>query len=324
MRTINVIATSMSGSVKDWKKLDLLESTFKKYTTTKVNIFIVDTHQEARKKANELVSKGARIIVSAGGAGTFNSVLEGCRQKKGFPPKLRLAFLRKGSADLIGKTLGMSDDLDECVQSICMSLKKDKIVLSDVIRCETNNQQSHFIGFAGLGIFGIVPHFTENRFIKNYKGILGWFFGDRGPFFVGAQLALLKYYMSRTLRRRNCSLSTGKKKFSPVRYANIIILNGDLGKDFPLAKGIPLESNSFKVVLFPNLGMINTYHQFSSSWKGKTDEMKKRGIHSVVTNKLIIEPDDKDETMINIDGLLLKGKGRIMFSVTDKVALIKA
>ena len=57
----------------------------------------------------------------------------------------------------------------------------DRTVESDVIELRTDRATRHFVGFSGVGVFGMVPYYTENRFIKQYKGLLG-LLGDRGPF----------------------------------------------------------------------------------------------------------------------------------------------
>ena len=42
---------------------------------------------------------------------------------------------------------------------------------------QSQSEKFHMIGFGGVGIFGDIPRFTESRFIKYYKGFLGYFFG---------------------------------------------------------------------------------------------------------------------------------------------------
>ena len=40
-------------------------------------------------------------------------------------------------------------------------------------RGEADAPPEHFVGYGGVELFGRIPHFTENRFMKWYKGILG-------------------------------------------------------------------------------------------------------------------------------------------------------
>lgn len=104
---IEVIATTISGSIKDWGKVHRIVPLFKKHGREDVSLHTVDSHAEAMKLTHDLIVKGRRTIISAGGSGTFNKVLEGCIDSDVGLRNITLGFLRKGSADLIGKTLGM-------------------------------------------------------------------------------------------------------------------------------------------------------------------------------------------------------------------------
>ena len=110
-KRIDVIATTISGSVSDWSKVEQIVPLFKKHGEENVNLLIVDSHSEARKNASELIKDNCEILISAGGSGTFNAIIEGCYDAQCDFNKLRLGFLRKGSADLIGKVLGMPDNI---------------------------------------------------------------------------------------------------------------------------------------------------------------------------------------------------------------------
>jgi len=103
---IDVIATTISGSIKDWGKVKRIVPLFNEHGMTDVNLCTADTHAEARRKTAELVAAGGRIIISAGGSGTFNAVLEGCFDSGQDLKEVRIGFLRKGSADLIARRWG--------------------------------------------------------------------------------------------------------------------------------------------------------------------------------------------------------------------------
>ncbi len=325
---INVIATTISGSIKDWKKLDNMEAEFKRYYPSS-KVHIVDSHREAFEKTEELVSLGAKIIVSAGGAGTFNSVLEGCCSAGPTTNDLRLAFLRKGSADLIGKVLNIPDKLEPAVKIISEGIKLDKILESDVLEIEFNDSKNqrkkfHMIGFGGLGLFGDIPYFTESRFIKYYKGVLGYLFGDRGPFLTGANLALLKRYLDKLIGKKIKFRIIADGVDIPYKnYANIIIMNGDLGKHFPIAKGIPLGSGDFQVTLMRDRGLFGVYKQMIHAWKGDLEFHKDSlGVEILRTKTLKILPNSDFEYFLNVDGLLKRVSGNIEYRIFSKVKLI--
>ena len=184
-----------AGSISDWSKVERIQPLFAEHGFHHLNLHVVDTHAEARAQAHRLLGRGARLLISAGGSGTFNSVLEGCCDA-GIPlGEIRLWFLRKGSADLLGKVLRMPDEIEAAVAVFAESIRAGLVTACDVLSARDGAGRAprrHFVGYGGAEIFGRIPHFTENRFMKWYKGVLSQIFGDLGPFTTGMTLALVE------------------------------------------------------------------------------------------------------------------------------------
>lgn len=323
MKTINIIATTISGSIKDWQKIDKIKPEFEKHYKGNVEVFIVDSHEKAKQKAHELVENNECLIVSAGGSGTFAHILEGCRMKDGYSKELRLAFLRKGSADLLGKVLKMPDELERNVKLIVEGIINDKTISSDVIEININGKNHHFIGYGGIGVFGVVPFFTESRIKKYYKGILSYLFGDRGPFLLGVNLAILKFYFEELFRQIKFNIDTDHLKENNIKLSNLLIMNGDLGKHYPIAPGMPLNSGNFQVSILKNKGIITCYKQLIHAWKGDMHVHKEKlGLETVLTKKLTIESVKAKKYMVNIDGALHVTNQPISYRISDSVRLI--
>jgi len=302
-----------------------LEKEFRKSHSGELFVHIVDSHADALRKAAQVVELGGRIIVSAGGAGTFNSVLEGCCAVGRIPEEMKLAFLRKGSADLIGKAMGIPDDLEAAAHVILTGLKREDFVEADVIEVTgKSTDKRHIIGFGGVGVFGDTPRFTENRFIKYYKGFLGTLFGDLGPFLVGVNLALLKYHLD-TLRGRasRYEIVAGDIVLPMKRYVSTIILNGDLGEDFPIARGMPFGDGEMKVVAIRDMGAAASYRQLISCWKGRLSrDSAELGVTALKSPVLEIIPERNWPYIVNVDGLILWARGPVRFAVRDRVKLV--
>ena len=323
MKKVNIIATTISGSIKDWKKIDRIKGEFEKFYDGEIDFYVVDSHREAREQANELVKNGEKIIVSAGGSGTFNSILEGSRLEEGFPEGLRLAFLRKGSADLLGKVLNIPDELTAGARIISNSIEKDITIESDVIEATIDDKKYHFISFGGIEIFGIVPYFSESRFKKYYKGLLGQWFGDRGPFLFAVNLAIFKHYKDKIFSRTRFVIKTEKREFPAEQYSSVIIVNGDLGEDFPLARGTPLGSGYFRVVLLKDLGLFSTYSQMLHVLKGEIEDSEEEsGVEMLDAETLAIAPEKSKEYMVNVDGALVRTSREINYRISDRIKLI--
>ncbi|MCP4727344.1 MAG: hypothetical protein GY863_20070, partial [bacterium] len=242
--------------------------------------------------------------------------------------EITLGFLRKGSADLIGKTLGMPDDIAEAIKVFAESIRSRKTVKCDVLLAETEGNFSvprHFVGYGGAEIFGEIPYFTENRFIKYYKGVLSQLFGDLGPFFVGACLSSLRKQLREMFRRkRKWVVEANGSRAAEGNYQAFIIVNGDLGKDMPLAKDVPLGSGDFYMFALRNIGSFKLPGQFKRTWNASIrDEPEKWGYETYrIDRSLELKPDSDDPFEVNIDGSTMFCKSTLSIRIIDQINLI--
>jgi diacylglycerol kinase family enzyme len=294
-----------------------------------VRVHTANSHDEARAIARDLVAGHSRLIVSAGGAGTFNAVLEGAHLDGAPPPSLRLGFLRKGSADLIGKVLGISDDLPSAAAAIVEGIDADHRVAADVLAVsarDTGGREAlrHIVGFGGVGIFGEVPRFTESRLIKIYKGVLGSLLGDLGPFLVGLALAALWWQVQRVLGRVPAmSLEMDDERFPPATWGAVMVLNGDLGPEFPLGRGLPLDGGAFRVVALRYVGVRRAWRQIEAARSGVVlDDPDRYDAVVRSVRSLAVRPIDPRRYMVNVDGGRMIARGELRLSVSGRVWLI--
>ncbi len=327
-KKIDVVATTISGSIKDWSKVKYIIPLFEKYGQEEVSLFTADSHGEARKVTGKLIKDGSRIIISAGGSGTFNSVLEGCLDSKIDLKEIKLGFLRKGSADLLGKVLGMPDNIEEAIRVFCHSINENKTIECDIIRVTTENSgvvPRHFVGYGGVEIFGAIPHISENRFMKYYKGVLGQLFGDLGPFFVAAILALTRKLLREIVHpKTKWGIHIDGMKIPDKHYQTMIIANGDLGPDFPFAKSAPLGSGQFYLVTLEDLGFIKLFGQFRRMWNSSIlKNPDKWGFGSYTIDEILeIRPGNPNIFPVNVDGSEMHCRQSVKFEICDQIDLI--
>ena len=326
---IEVIATTMSGSIQDQRKVQQIGPEFQSRTSRPVRVHAADSHAEVRAMTHAIVAGGGRTIVSAGGAGTFNAVLEGAHLNGTVPSDLHLAFLRKGSADLVGKVLGIPDQLPAAVGAIVAGIEADRRVQADILAVDTTEpdgqvQRRHLVGFGGMGAFGEVPRFTESRLIKVYKGVLGSLLGDLGPFFVGLALAAGWWQLQRAFGRvPPMSLTLDDHHIPPETWGAVLVLNGDLGADFPLGRGLRLGSGSFRVIALRYRGLRQALGQIKTARRGTIlDGPERYGAVVRTIRRLTVRPTEARPYMVSVDGggMLTRGEARI--SVSGQVWLI--
>lgn len=269
-------------------------------------------------------------MISAGGSGTFNAVLEGCLESGVDPEEVSLGFLRKGSADLIGKVLGMPDEIEAAVRVFVESLADNRTQPCDVIQLESVGGEGaprHLVGYGGAEIFGRIPHYTENRFIKYYKAVLSQLFGDLGPFFVGAVLASAERSLRGMLgKRREWVVDVDGAEAARGRYLAMIVVNGDLGKDLPFARGVPLGSGDFHLFGLRDLGAFRLVGQFKKAFDATIlDDPERWGFEAFcVTESLTLTPSGSQPFPVNRDGSTMICRGSARFRIMGRVRLMCA
>lgn len=324
---IDIIATSISGSISDWKKIKQVIPLFREHGYHNVALHVVHSHEDARGITAECLAGGHRILISAGGSGTFNSVLEGCCDSGINLSEITLGFLRKGSADLIGKTLNMPDEIDEAVRVFADTISSNAVVPCDILSAHTEELpvRRHFAGYGGVEIFGEIPLFTENRFTKYYKGLLGQFFGDMGPFYVGASLSSIKKLAYSPFRSRTSwHIEIDGEHIATKPYQALMIVNGYLGRDMPFAPSVPLGSGDFYLLGVQDLGALKFLQQFKQAWGGEImKNPEKWGFEQYrVQKRLELKPLQDRNFYSNIDGSAFRCKNSLTIEISGKINLL--
>lgn len=322
---IEVITTAVSGSISDWKKVERIQPLFADHGWTNVHLSSVEGHAEARARASELVCGGARVVLSAGGSGTFNAVMTGCVDA-GVPlTEIRIGFLRKGSADLIGKVLGMPDAIEPAIDVFSDAIEQDRTAPCDLLRVDApGTPAKHFVGYGGAELFGRIPHFTENRFMKWYKGVLSQVFGDLGPFTAGMTLALVERLISRPFSTpREWTLRADGFDVLRGRFQALILVNGYLGKDLAFSDD-PLGSGRFHCYALRDLGVRKLLAQAKAARSGAITKNPSRwGMEHLVVRE-VLELGYGGDFALNVDGSTLRATGTVIVRRVGSLCLLSA
>ncbi|MEN8006263.1 MAG: diacylglycerol kinase family protein [Candidatus Krumholzibacteriota bacterium] len=324
--TIHVIATTISGSISDWSKVERIQPLFAEHGFDDLHLHVVDSHAGARKQAHRLVTEGRRLLISAGGSGTFNAVLEGCCDAKVPLGDIRLGFLRKGSADLLGKVLGMPDEIEAAVAVFAESIRAGHVMACDVLSARSEGSDDpprHFVGYGGAEIFGRIPFFTENRFMKWYKGVLSQVFGDLGPFTLGMTLALLEKILKGPFGRKKWQILLDGQEVAAGPYQALIIVNGYLGPDMPYSDDA-LGSGCFHLFALSDLGARRLIGQARHARNGTIMQDPSRWgmTHFHVKGTLTLESVGQRSFPLNVDGSTLRCRGAATIRRVGEISLI--
>ena len=328
MPRIDVIATTISGSISDWKKVERIVPLFNEHGYEDVMLHEVDSHLDARKAACAALKAGGKIPISAGGSGTFRAVLEGCIDSQVELSDIRLGFLRKGSADLIGKVLNMPDNIEDAITTFAESISSDTYLLADVLNASSQKSKEvprHFIGYGGTEIFGRIPYYTENRYTKYYKGILSQCMGDMGPFSTGMLLSLMERITKSPFRKKiHWQIIADGKLVAEGSYQALILVNGYLGPDLAFSDQ-PLGSSEFYLFGIQDKGAIKLLSQVKQARNGTiiNDPLRWGFEFFCIRKKLDLIPNCHTPFPVNVDGSTFIAEKSMSFERVAKVPLIK-
>jgi hypothetical protein len=101
-------------------------------------------------------------------------------------------------------------------------------------------------------------------------------------------------------------------------------LNGDLGHDFKLGRGLHLGSGTFRVIALRYLGLRETLRQaIACKTASVLDDPARYGAVVRTVHTLLVRPEDPNhQQMVNVDGLKLRTRGAVNVLVGGRVALV--
>jgi hypothetical protein len=119
------------------------------------------------------------------------------------------------------------------------------------------------------------------------------------------------------------SLTLDDHHSPPEIWAAVMVLNGDLGADFPLGRGLPLGSGSFRVIALPYRGLRRGLRQMKAAKLGTIlDEPERHGAIVMTVRSFTAQPIKAIPYMINVDGGQMRTRGKVHVSVSGQVRLI--
>jgi hypothetical protein len=142
---------------------------------------------------------------------------------------------------------------------------------------------------------------------------------------TGFALATVYWSIERLRGRRpRLALVLDGEELPPETWVSVILLNGDLGEDFRLGRGLDLSSGSFRVVALRHRGLRTTVRQaIACKTAAVLDSPERYGAVVRTVCTLIASPEEPGHVqMVNVDGLKLLARGPVRVSVGSRVALV--
>ena len=236
-------------------------------------------------RAREAVQAGVHTVLSLGGDGTHNEVINGILTTGAAPGSISFGVLPAGTGGDFRRILSNSGDLMEAARSIPSGQRCPV----DAGRIEFGpagaKQVRHFINICSFGVGGLACRMVN----ESSKFISG-----RVPFYVGTLRAILAY------RPALVRLKVDGTDVGTFRVTNIAVANGRFfGGGMMIAPEARLSDGMFDVVVVEDVGLWDVIRFTSTIYRGR--HVGLRGIHTFRGSHVEAEALEND-AYIDLDG----------------------
>jgi YegS/Rv2252/BmrU family lipid kinase len=235
------------------------------------------------------LTNGYQRIVSCGGDGTLNEVVNGFFTPNGTPlsPDAILALLPSGTGGDFRRTIGLPTDPTR-LAAILAANHTRRIDAGRITYDSPATPPRQFINIADCGVGGDVVA-RVNRSGKKGGGVRGT------AVFLGISLRALTTYGSRPVRL------TLDGKPMVLEIQNVVIANGRcFGGGMRIAPAAELDDGWFDVVVLPALGRLRTLIAMPSVYRGA--HIKQPGVLVKRAQEVRVEPLDSRPLLFDIEG----------------------
>jgi diacylglycerol kinase (ATP) len=244
---------------------------------------------EAPAIVRDALRNGADLIVSVGGDGTHNEVVNGFFE--GVEPirsDAALGVLSRGTGGDLRKTLGLEQCMGRALEDVVNSLVKCRAAPCDVGRIQYTDHQDapadrYFINIASFGIGGEVDE-AVNRSSKAL--------GGKASFFIGSLKASLRY------RNRNVTIKVDGRDVYNGRIYNVAVANGRFfGGGMMVAPQAELDDGLFDIVLCQDYGFADSLRLARTIYSGahlalpKTTSLRGKRLEAISDERVLLDVD---------------------------------
>jgi len=223
----------------------------------------------------EHLSRGADLVLAAGGDGTINEVAEGL-----IHTSVPLGILPGGTANVLATEMKLGSRLER-VAARLRDYRPRRISVGH-ITCEGGTVARHFLMMAGIGLDAHIAYRVSGP-LKSATGKLAYWIA--GWTLLGRRLA--EFQVEVGGQARKCSFALASK----VR---------NYGGDFEIAKKVSLFDDRFEVVLFEGPSTLRYVKYFTGLILNRVEGMK--GVTVLRERCLRLSSPDDQRVYVQIDG----------------------
>ena len=248
---------------------------------------------KARGDATELAAQahagGATTVISLGGDGTHNEVVNGLL-RNGYPTDVQFGVLSGGTGgDFCRGTIG-GHDLDAGMRSIVEGpAARIDIGLTRYRTDSGSRHERYFLNIASCGVSGLVCRLVEQS---------GKRFGGGVAFYLGTMRALVRYKPAR-LRMTLDGELLGDAEGTEI--TNVAVCNGQFaGGGMKFGPNARLTDGQLDVTIFRPSSLLSQFRHTPKLYKGQLDGVP--GVSQHRGRRLQVEPASERPAYIEFDG----------------------
>jgi YegS/Rv2252/BmrU family lipid kinase len=259
----------------------------------------------AQALARDAASKGCKNIITVGGDGTFNEVVNGILlQKETDSKQISLAFIPVGTGNDWGKMYSLPSEYSEAVKVI----SENNTVLQDAGLVSYNTdkgiEERYFANVAGIGLDAVVVFDTN---LRKERGS-----GGKTAYLLSLLKAMLRYS---SLKAK--IVMDGDIVFEGYLYsANVGICKYSGGGMQQVPNAIP-DDGLFDITIISKVSKGKVILNVKGLYDGSFTKLKEVSTHRGAS----IQIDSTDPLLLEVDGESL-GRPPFNFSILEKVLKI--
>jgi YegS/Rv2252/BmrU family lipid kinase len=228
--------------------------------------------------ARQAVQQGRGMVIACGGDGTVNEVANGLAGSR-----VPLAILPAGTANVLGKELGLPWDIPSAVRRI-PSGRLARIALGLAAPANpADGSGRYFVCIAGAGVDASMVYSVSSQ-LKQTTGTLAYWLAGLSHFF-GYRIVLF-------------SVDAGGHSF---RASQVIVgRTKHYGGPFRITTGADLHSNCFEIAAFSTNSRFRYPAHMLAVWLSRLP--RQRDVHFVHAQRVLCHADPGTKVYVEIDG----------------------
>ena len=252
------------------------------------SVELTDGPRQAGDRVRKALQSGATCIVSVGGDGTHNEVIQGFYQDGELVrPDAELAVVPTGTGGDLRRTLGLPQPALEAIE--CLGKARRRIDVGHLTCVDHHGEpyESYFLNIASFGISGLV-----DKLVNNSSKALG----GKLSFIWGVTRATVRYKNQRVRFRLD-----GGEPIERSIY-NLAVANARyFGGGMKVAPDAQMADGRFDVVVLGDLGITELMARMPDIYKGAHLDHPKIEVFSA-TNVYAEPASPEDKVLIDMDG----------------------